>query len=198
VVAFPAVVLQNSGIQPGDLIGAFTMDGLCAGRQEIQNIKTNHALNIFGDDALTSVIDGFEKAEPFHFKVYRPEADEVFDLDVTYELTLPNVGYFAENGISAVSSLKLQATGLFQKAEISIQVYPNPSKGIIHVQINQTLENPEIQITDFRGGLVRVMNPGSINPEKSMQFDLSILPKGVYFLRLQDEGFVDQEKIIIQ
>jgi hypothetical protein len=78
-----------------------------------------------------------------------------------------------------------------------MEVYPNPSKDIFNVRINKTLENPRIQISDFRGSLVKKMNLGRINNGESVEFDLSELPNGVYFLKLKDEGFVGMVKIII-
>jgi hypothetical protein len=198
VVAFPAFVFENSDIKFGDIIGAFTLDGICAGRQEIQNTQTNIALTIFGDDDLTTEIDGFESAEPFLFKIYRPEADEVFDLEVNYDLLLPNAGYFATHGISAVSSLKVQATGILENDRISMEVYPNPSQGIFNIHISKALENPTVQITDFRGSLIKEIQVGITKSGEILQINLNEFPNGVYFLRLMDEGFVGMEKIINQ
>jgi len=197
VVAFPADVFENSGIQARDVIGAFTMDGFCAGRQEVLDSNQNAALTIFANDALTSEKDGFDDAEPFAFKVYRPATDEVFDLEINYDLTMPNAGNFAAHGISAVSSLKFQSTGITEISNISMEVYPNPSKGNFSIRINKTLENPKIQITDFRGSLVKEIQTGVIKDSESLSLDLLGLPNGVYFLKLMDEGFVRMEKIII-
>jgi hypothetical protein len=197
VVAFPAHVFENTVLQPGDVIGAFTMDGLCAGRLEIKNTKSNAALMLFGNDEFTPAKDGFDEDEPFAFKVYRPESDEIFEVGTDFDLTMPNTGYFTGHGISAISSLKLQSTGITEISNISMEVYPNPSKDIFNVRINKTLENPRIQISDFRGSLVKKMNLGRINNGESVEFDLSELPNGVYFLKLKDEGFVGMVKIII-
>lgn len=197
VVAFPAKVFENSGIKPDDVIGAFTMDGNCAGRLEVQNSHENFALTIFGDDMLTPEKDGFDYAEPFLFKVYRPETDEVFDITVNFDPTLPQTGYFTDHGLSAVQSLKVQSTGILDFSTISMEVYPNPSRGIFNVRVNKTLENPELQINDFRGSLIKEIHSGIYKTGENLQFDLSDLPNGVYFLTVMDEGFVAQEKIII-
>lgn len=198
VVALPATIFENSGIQPGDVIGAFTMDGICAGFLEVENLRTNTALTVYGDDAFTTEKDGFENVEPFHFMIYRPQSDEVFDLEVEFDPTMPHTGYFAGHGISAVSSLKLQSAAITESSNISMEVYPNPSRGIFNIRINRTLENPRFQVTDFRGSLVKSIQLEKIQNGETLNIDLSDLQSGVYFLKLQDEGFVGMEKIVVQ
>jgi hypothetical protein len=196
-VAFPADIFQNSEIQTGDFIGAFTMDGICSGRLEVLNKQQNISLTAFANDPLTPGKDGFDVAEPFAFKVYRPKTDMVFELEIDFDLAMPNTGYFAAHGISAVSSLKLQPTGAIENTNISMEIYPNPSNGIFNVSINKSLVNPEIQITDSRGRLLKDIQYNLNAGNKSVSVDLSDLPIGVYFLRLMDEGYVGLEKIIL-
>jgi len=198
VVAFPAEVFVNSGIQAGDVIGAFTPEGICAGRLEIQNTTTNASLAVFADDALTSLKDGFEVSEPFSFKIFRPETDEILDLNIDFNLALPNTGYFANHGISAVRKLKVETVGISEKSEINVEVYPNPSQGIFNLILNHWPENLQIQITDLRGSIIKVLTPGTQNAASVYTINLSGNPKGVYFLKLMDDGVVGMKKVVVQ
>jgi len=74
---------------------------------------------------------------------------------------------------------------------------PNPSQGIFNVSINQTLHNPQIHITDFRGSLVKTLRPQFVEKGRPFQINLGGFPKGVYFLKLQDIGFAGVKIIII-
>lgn len=198
LIAFPCAVFENSGIQSGDVIGTFTMDGFCAGRLEIANAKSNAAITVVADDAQTPSTDGFETGEPLQFKVYRPETEEEFSLEVNFDNALPNTGYFNGQGISAVSSLKLQAGVVRDLNAGSLEVYPNPSKGIFNLRINTTLNDPKILITDFRGSLIKNIRPGAIENGLPFQLYLTGFTKGVYFLKIADDKFVGLEKVVVQ
>jgi hypothetical protein len=197
VVAFPAAVIQNSGILPGDIVGAFTPDGLCAGRLEIQNAISNTALNIFADDATTPEKDGFEAGDFFQLKVYRPATGEEMLLEVDFDPAMPNMANFSPHGISAVQSLKLQATGESEFADIKINIFPNPTTGIFDLSMSVWPENLQIQIIDSRAQFVEKFQFSKKANGSFHSFDLSHLPKGVYFLKLSDNRFSKIRKIVI-
>jgi hypothetical protein len=197
-IAFPAEAFHNSGILPGDVIGVFSFDGSCCGQAEISNLNSNVAITAFANDEITIEKDGFEAGEPFQFKVYRPETDQEFPLEVSFDPALPNMGFFAAHGLSAVKSLKLQATGISEGSEITFEVYPNPSHGIFNLSLSHSPQNLQIHITDIRGGIIREMQTGAQVGGSSFQIDLSGIPKGIYFLKLYDEGFVGMKKVVVE
>jgi len=192
-IAFPADAFLNSGILPGDVIGVFSFDGLCCGQAEITNLKSNMAITAFANDEITANKDGFENGESFLFKAYRPANDQEFALEITFDPTLPNVGFFSANGLSAVQSLKLQETGIAENPGISFEVYPNPSHGIFNVSLSRYPQNLQIQVTDIRGSIIKVLKFGA----SDFQIDLSKNPKGIYFLKLYDEDFVGMKKVVV-
>nr|NQU90848.1 hypothetical protein [Bacteroidota bacterium] len=124
VIAFSGKVFDGAGICPGDMIGVFTPCGLCVGTVEVTNLKGSLALTAFADDAIAPGEDGFETGDRMQFKVYRPGSDEEFELDVTFDPALPNLGIFEPHGISAVQALKLQALGMSEEMDFHFEVYP--------------------------------------------------------------------------
>ncbi len=192
-IAFPVEVFLNSGILPGDVIGVFSFDDICCGQAEITNLKSNIAITAFANDEITMDKDGFDSGEPFRFKVYRPANDQEFALEVTFNQALPNMGFFAAHGLSAAQILKLQATGIVENPAIIFEVYPNPSHGIFNISLNRNPQNLQIQITDIRGSIIKVLKFGA----SDFQIDLSENPKGVYFLKLYDDGFVGMKKVVV-
>jgi len=193
-IAFPAETFHNSGMLPGDVLGVFTPDGLCAGQLEITNPNSNIAITAFANDELTIENDGFENGEPLQFKVYRLETDQEFELEVAFNPALTNDGFFAANGLSAVQSLKLQATGISENSGFTFEVYPNPSHGIFSISLSSNSQNLKIQITDIRGSVIKEIQFG----ESDLRIDLSGFPKGVYFLKLYDDGFVGMKKVVVE
>ena len=193
IIAFPAEAFLNSRVLPGDVVGVFSFDGLCCGQVEIANLKSNIAITAFANDELTAENDGFESGEPLQFKVYRPETDIEFELEVSFNPALPNMGFFSANGLSAVQSLKLQATGISENPDITFEVYPNPSHGIFNISLSRYPQNLKIQITDIRGSIIKEIQFG----KSDFQINLSGNPKGLYFLKLYDDGFVGMKKVVV-
>ncbi len=198
VIAFPATAFHNSGILPGDVIGVFSFDGLCCGQAEIANLKSNLAITAFANDEITMDKDGFENREPFRFKVYRPASDQQFELEASFDPALPNMGFFAAHGLSAVQSLKLKVSGISENPAITFEVYPNPSHGIFNISLSRCPQNLQIQITDIRGSIIKEMQTSTQVGGSVLQIDMSGNPKGVYFFKLHNDGFVGVKKVVVE
>ena len=93
-------------LQPGDILGGFTKDGICCGITEFEKTGKNHVLVVFGDDPTTPEKDGFLANEQIKIRIYRPskaEADK-------HELDFDNgqgtsAGTFMTNGITVFQNV---------------------------------------------------------------------------------------------
>ena len=197
-VAFPANVLTESGILPGDVIGAFYADGLCAGQVEVNQISNGLALVAFGNDEITPEKEGFEYGEMLQFKLYRPSTGKEMLLEVDFDPSLPNMAGFAPNGLSAAKSLKVQSLGVDEVTRIQISIYPNPSNGVFNLSMNVWPEKTQIQLLDARGQAIKLYEFDREPNGHSQTFDISHLPKGVYFLKIANSEFMSIEKLVLQ
>ncbi len=77
------------------------------------------------------------------------------------------------------------------KNEYRIHCYPNPSEGLINIQIENP-DNAKMKIINTSGQL---MLNKELNTELE-QIDISEYPKGVYFIRVKSEKSIFIEKII--
>lgn len=61
-----------------------------------------------------------------------------------------------------------------------IDIYPNPTTGIVEVSLPQEFENQDIKLYNLQGSLLqtKVLNGGVAT------FDLSSYPNGVYIIRV--------------
>ncbi|MBR4300545.1 MAG: T9SS type A sorting domain-containing protein, partial [Bacteroidales bacterium] len=61
-----------------------------------------------------------------------------------------------------------------------IDIYPNPTTGIVEVSLPQEFENQDIKLYNLRGVLLqtKVLHGGIT------QFDISSLPDGVYIIKV--------------
>lgn len=72
-------------------------------------------------------------------------------------------------------------SGIPTHEKAHLQVWPNPTSGILNVQITDS-DSPEIQVFDMYGKLVDIVETMSSSSE-TLQIDLSRFTNGVYFLR---------------
>jgi len=196
-IAFPAVVLAASGIEPGDFIGAFTPEGFCAGRVEITNLNSGFALVAFGNDKTTALKDGFDEGEMLQFKVFRPGGNEEINLNIDFNPALPQQGIFTNEGLSAVKSITLDKVGMAEISAITAEISPNPSHGIFTLTMSFWPEKMQIHIMDSKGQILEVIKPGTILNGAAFSFDISELPEGIYFLKLVGSGFLEIKKLVI-
>ncbi len=77
----------------------------------------------------------------------------------------------------------------------STNIYPNPSTGIVVVDVN----NPNIELSNIRiTNLVGQVVYNSNDNNRSRQIDLSNMPKGYYFITLTSKNEVVNKKILIE
>lgn len=169
--------LSDHQLREGDIIGAFTSDGLCAGLTEFKTPGQNFAMAIYGDDTYSPETDGFLYGDRLTFQLYRPSTGEIFDLKVTYNPDL-NTGYFETNALSEVNSMVLIPTGIIILDSESLKVYPNPTSGLF--TIDGIAGETTVIIYDAFGK--KVLEKQSVLPAS---FDITGASKGIYLIRLQ-------------
>lgn len=182
----------TSELLRGDVIGAFTSNGTCAGLVEVAN--TSAGFVMFGDDITTTAADGFTEGETLSYKLFRQATGEEFTIDVTYSTQVPNYdGKFVINGLSVVSDLTLKSTGISTVDLGNLSIYPNPSTGIFNVVINDLDKDINYTIVNAQGQEVVT---GKLLA--SQQIDLSTQPKGVYFIKFTNETVLRIEKLVVK
>jgi hypothetical protein len=78
-----------------------------------------------------------------------------------------------------------------------VSMYPNPAKTDFNVEINSEVDNAQIVITDLTGRVV--YKKDDIKGKAKVNIDTATLPKGVYLLKINDNGQdVYNDKFIIE
>ncbi len=190
-IAVPADCLTHFSM--GDVVGIFTQDGYCAGFANVKSLSENIAIVVFGDDPTTAAKDGMEEGEPMVFRLMRTENSETADLEVTFSSAQPNQGSFADNGISAVSSIKLGALSSNEPGFESITIQPNPASDWL--KISSGVPVLKIEISDARGLAYLNLKGEDLS---GSGINVSEWPKGVYFVKIftQQGNFI--QKVIRQ
>lgn len=84
------------------------------------------------------------------------------------------------------------ATSISEKTTPSaIRVYPNPATNQINIESEEMIRSAELFTID--GKIIKKVNPNS----KTLNIRLVGLNAGMYFLRVQTEGRIFTEKIVM-
>jgi hypothetical protein len=183
----------SEGFQQGDIIAAFNTAGQCVGMVQ-QHGAGNLGLVVYGDDFTSENIDGMTHGEPIYFKMFSAATGEIIDLEAEWDASMPNSGYFTENGLSAVKSFKYETftDGSFGARRVNI--YPNPASGEVFVNLDG-IEQAVVQIIDQIGQI----KMDTFIQQESSRLDISNLRPGVYFVRItNDNQVVSTSKLIVR
>jgi len=75
----------------------------------------------------------------------------------------------------------------------ALRLYPNPSEGLVNIEVSSLSTVRNLLIYNEKGQEVKRLSLSSGN----QQIDLSILPKGLYFLRLQEGESIRFQKLVL-
>lgn len=89
-------------------------------------------------------------------------------------------------------SVNPASTGI-EQIKFSLQLYPNPSSGIITIDISDQSHKIDMEICDYHGKLIEQYNIKN----GSNQISLSHLPKGLYILKFSNGSTIRTEKVFL-
>ncbi len=184
--------LLLSEFPSGCQIGIFNNEGTVLGYSEIISNMTMVMVAV-GNDPSTEEIEGFTESEPMHFRIFNPETGHETPLQVTFDESMPNAGYFTNHGLSAIKGIyvtRIDETSL----DFSVEVYPNPSTGEFRIISFGDPSSLDWEVLDIHTATLMK------GKQQSNQFsiDLSSYPKGIYYLKITNQGMLSVKKLVLQ
>ena len=79
----------------------------------------------------------------------------------------------------------------------NLNVYPNPTEGLINVFLPDLREKVRLSLVSLNGSLIYNKEVKADNNGVFTQIDLSNMAKGVYFLRMYNKNFNETKKILV-
>ena len=165
----------SSFFSNGDIIGAFDESGMCAGQVQIGAV--NSGLVIFGDDAFTDPHDGFSEGERIYYKLFRPENIAMYDIEFSFDENYTAGANFHPDGISVATSVKLGPLGLAENELSAVNIFPNPTTGILNIAGIEGSYTLEVYNVVQELLLIKAFSGQG-------QVDLSGFSKGVYLVKV--------------
>ncbi|MBL0739887.1 choice-of-anchor tandem repeat GloVer-containing protein [Chryseolinea lacunae] len=122
----------------------------------------------------------------------------------TAEINVTQSGTYTVRGISAdgclssgFASLSFIVTAMEVDAKDAVVVYPNPSRGVVHVQVSNNLRGQaEVSVFDTMGSLV--FSQGVRFDDEASTINLEGLPSGLYHLMLRKGENLVLKKIVLR
>lgn len=88
---------------------------------------------------------------------------------------------------------KCQKLDVPTMTDVSINTYPNPSNGLVRVEMPSEFTNTNVTVYSNTGSLVSAKNMVEANT-----FDIHISKPGLYLVNLENEGKLYQKKVVIE
>jgi hypothetical protein len=180
-----------------DIIGAFSSDGTCIGYVDLKYGTGNQLLTIYGNDNTTDDRDGAIENELITLIAYSSADQTQVTLQPVYSKNMPNYdGTFVNSGVSMIVELKATTTGISDlNSGLNLQMFPNPAKDRVTI-VNSSEFNSDVTVNIYStdGALVKSV----VMVERSMQIDLTNIHTGVYIVKMESEGKVAIERLVVQ
>jgi endonuclease/exonuclease/phosphatase family metal-dependent hydrolase len=135
------------------------------------------------------------------FSLFTPSLPQ--DSLTTYNL-FANDAVLASDHLPIVADFELKNLTAIKdplpKQDFGIQqIYPNPSHGITEISIhNPTKSFITIQLIDQNGKEISILHQGNLNSgEHKFQFNTSVFPSGMYFVKMKNSELTDSKKLMI-
>lgn len=187
IVAIAEGALEFS--QQGDQIIAFNSDGLACGMLTVMNPSQVSAVALFGNDSLSSTIDGFMPGETIIWKLRETSTGFYYDLIAEYDGLMPDLNLYSHEGLSRITHFERDVTSIAEKKE-KVTIYPNPVSNKIKIEcIADQIKSIELISSDGKKMMILTLSENS-------SVDVSMLKPGLYFLKIITTSGVVIERII--
>nr|NQU90393.1 T9SS type A sorting domain-containing protein [Bacteroidota bacterium] len=193
--------IGNNTLEYGDIIGAFTQDGICCGTVKIDN--NTEALTICGNDPTSDIKDGFDEGEEIRLRLFKPVEQSELSLQVEFDEGFPTTEtVFTTHGLSVISHLKTGPLEVTDSREHGFfTIYPNPAKNWLYISLSDLpAAECKIQVVDIHGKLADIFSPiFTAGIGMTHKMDVSGLDHGIYFLQLisSENSIIACEKFIV-
>jgi PKD repeat protein len=126
---------------------------------------------------------------------FNPQGLEAGSYPVTYT-------YMNEAGCEASEDYNIEVVncvGIGEKEAVSMEVYPNPTSGLIHLTLSaEQFNNADISVIDAVGKEVYRKSGLNVNGSLTTDIDLSSQPQGIYFVTVKGDSQRISQKIFVR
>ena len=108
----------------------------------------------------------------------------------TYSVSVSNVAGCSNTDEVIVT---LQDCAGIEETQIFANIYPNPTSGIVNIELSLILNNAKIQLVDLQG---KILFTNSEFNGQNLMLDLNSLTAGMYLLQIEQNNQISQFRLI--
>ncbi len=108
----------------------------------------------------------------------------------TYSVTVSNAAG-CENSDEIV--VNLQDCAGIEETQIFANIYPNPTSGLVNIDLSMTLSNAKIQLVDLQG---KILFANTEFNGQNLIIDLNNFSNGMYLLQIEQNSQISQFKLV--
>lgn len=123
---------------------------------------------------------------------YVKGSDTAFN--VNWAQSNPDVGLVVGGFLKIGKADEFVSVKTNKTSDDGYSVYPNPSKGNVHIRSNGAIRNANFEVLDMTG---KTVQSGSVRGMDNL-INTSNLAKGMYFIKIRTNTTVESHKLIIQ
>lgn len=97
--------------------------------------------------------------------------------------------------VASTANFTVTSLDINEFSENEIALYPNPSGGIFNIQMNQSIPNAALTVSDLNG---RIVHQSKTENLKNALLNLSDLQNGIYVLKVENENLKYSRKLVKQ
>jgi hypothetical protein len=193
-----AMNLNGRPLVTGDEVGVFSPSGLCVGAGQWIEGK-NLSVTIWGDNKMTSMVDGILPGEKYSLKLWDTETREEFAADVSFS---QGDAEYSVNGVVIIETLKAGRSTKVNEKPLRFSISQNvpnpfnPSTTISFSLAKYGLVN--LTIYDALGHKVLTLVNGIFSPGiHTVVWDASRYATGIYFYTIRAGAFIETRKMVL-
>lgn len=105
------------------------------------------------------------------------------------------------NKATSTTCKTVTLTGIADRNELdaSIQIFPNPTDGMINIEISETgATDLTVEVTNVLGSVIATKEIAKIDTKETVSFDLSGNAAGVYFINISSDDASTSKRVIVK
>lgn len=119
------------------------------------------------------------------------------DAIITYYVVVTNTSGCISTGSITVTYVTCTSIDITENAP-SIKLFPNPNRGNFKFLISNFKSDIEMRILNIHGQLIRKEILSVNTSPYTKEIDLSMMPKGIYFIQIRSNKMINIEKVVVQ
>ncbi len=187
------IYVKTSDFTAGDEIAAFDGDKLVGSTKLISTTGTfSNPIPAF---MTLTTGEGFVPGHAYTLKAWNASENKEYDVTFTLENTdgaYYNTVYPNSDGKFCIATVKKSTLGINDASGIVANIYPNPAHDYLKVVADRTID--KLTLMNIMGQKVAEKSVDA----STAQLNTSSIKAGVYFLRIECNGQVSTQKVVIQ